>query len=316
MTKESQKTIFSIIVITYNAEKYVLETLESIHAQTYPHLELIISDDCSSDSTVDLCQGWIDKHGSRFENALIIKSDVNTGISGNCNRGINRANGTWIKIIAGDDLLVHEAFDIYHDEILKDLKNEKDVYHGRDQDLIDGQLYKDTSEEHGSPELQNFNQKETTAEEQYKILLRFCPVSAPTTLIRKSIIDLVGPFDERFKFWEDRPMWLKLTSNGIKMHFINAKIAIYRRHSNSVQEIDSTTLFSRTVLSMDAGYKELIIPQLPFYERFLLQYLILVRGWFYRIFNNKKTPIINIFYKSLVYLVEKELLRVKRKYKP
>ena len=48
------KPLVSIIVITYNSAKFVLETLESAKAQTYQNIELIISDDCSSDNTIEI----------------------------------------------------------------------------------------------------------------------------------------------------------------------------------------------------------------------------------------------------------------------
>lgn len=51
--------LVSVIVITYNSSKYVLETLNSVAAQTYDNIELIISDDCSVDNTVEICRNWL-----------------------------------------------------------------------------------------------------------------------------------------------------------------------------------------------------------------------------------------------------------------
>ena len=51
--------LVSISVITYNSSKYILDTLDSVKAQTYPNLELVISDDCSTDNTIDLCKDWV-----------------------------------------------------------------------------------------------------------------------------------------------------------------------------------------------------------------------------------------------------------------
>ena len=59
-----QDILVSVVVITYNSEKYILETLESIKTQSYKNLELIISDDCSKDDTVMICRDWLDNRSS------------------------------------------------------------------------------------------------------------------------------------------------------------------------------------------------------------------------------------------------------------
>ena len=96
--------LVSISVITYNSSKYVIETLDSAKAQTYQNIELIISDDCSTDNTVEICKNWINDNKERFVRTELITVKKNTGISPNCNRANNAANGEWIKEIAGDEI--------------------------------------------------------------------------------------------------------------------------------------------------------------------------------------------------------------------
>ena len=95
--------LVSIIVITYNSAKYLVDTLESIKDQTYKRIELIISDDFSSDDTISICQNWVAQNAERFVNTNIILAERNTGIPANCNRGGIKAKGEWLKFIAGDD---------------------------------------------------------------------------------------------------------------------------------------------------------------------------------------------------------------------
>ena len=107
-TLEKQPLV-SIIVITYNSSKYVLETLESAKAQTYQNIELIVSDDCSIDNTVEICKEWIEKDKERFVRTELITAEKNTGIPANCNRGVKAAQGEWVKLIAGDDMIIYTS---------------------------------------------------------------------------------------------------------------------------------------------------------------------------------------------------------------
>lgn len=97
--------LVSVVVVTFNSADTVIETLDSITNQTYNNIELIISDDCSKDQTVPLCKEWIKNNKGRFYNTQLLYVEKNTGISANLNRAIKKANGIWIKSLAGDDLL-------------------------------------------------------------------------------------------------------------------------------------------------------------------------------------------------------------------
>lgn len=101
--------LVSIIVVTYKSKYTVIETLDSIRNQDYQNIELIISDDCSPDNTVEICNDWLDKFRDRFVSSQIVTTEKNTGVCGNLNRGVNASKGLWIKTIAGDDILEPNA---------------------------------------------------------------------------------------------------------------------------------------------------------------------------------------------------------------
>lgn len=107
--------LVSITVITYNSASTVVETLNSVYCQTYRNLELIVSDDSSSDDTVNVCKKWIKKHENRFERVCIIESKMNTGISANINRADAACTGECVKGIAGDDKLVPGCVETFVD---------------------------------------------------------------------------------------------------------------------------------------------------------------------------------------------------------
>ena len=105
------KETVTVAVITFNSSRYVIETLESIKAQTYPNIILQISDDCSTDNTVKVCKDWIEKNGSRFVKTKIIVPEHNTGVAGNLNRAWDACETKYIKEIAGDDKLMPNCID-------------------------------------------------------------------------------------------------------------------------------------------------------------------------------------------------------------
>ena len=111
--------IVTVSVGTYNSSKFVLETLESIKAQTYPNLILQICDDCSTDNTVDICKKWIEDNKDRFVKTKIIVPEHNTGISGNANRAWDACETEYFKGIAGDDLLMPNCIEDFMDFVNK-----------------------------------------------------------------------------------------------------------------------------------------------------------------------------------------------------
>lgn len=111
------------VVVTYNQEDLVVETLDSIYEQTYSPLELIISDDCSKDNTVSVVENWVSLHRDRFAEVEINTSPVNTGVSANGNRGLSATHGKYFQIIAGDDLMFPEAIE----EKVKFVKEKKQI---------------------------------------------------------------------------------------------------------------------------------------------------------------------------------------------
>lgn len=94
--------LVSVIILTCNQEKFVRETLSSVFSQTYKNLEIIVSDDCSSDNTVRFAKEF----ARGDDRCIILESPVNTGITENCNRALKFAQGDYIAWLGGDDLFL------------------------------------------------------------------------------------------------------------------------------------------------------------------------------------------------------------------
>ena len=223
---KTMNPLVSIIVITYNSSKYVLETLESAKAQTYQNIELVVSDDCSTDDTVEICRKWIELNKSRFVRTELIVAIKNSGIAPNCNRGINLANGEWLKLIAGDDILYNNCIKInientYSTEA-KFFFSKFHVLSGNSEDIVNTEkAFEDKYY------LFNGNQFDNFMNVGY-----YFPTI--TFFANKNEVFKVGLYNENYPFHEDLPMWFKILKKGYRFSFIDDYTVQYRIHNNSI----------------------------------------------------------------------------------
>jgi len=224
--------LFSVIVLTYNQEKLVEECLESIYNQSYPHIELIVSDDASRDHTVEVIERWLAKKGDRFVNASLIKSQRNTGISANHTRGVKQAKGEFLKYIGGDDILLPRAVE----KMVRFLKNNKDALIATS--YIQPFLFNPYRKQEVSlsllPESWAIRVLKKSWQRQFGYMSRHCFLPAPGFFFRKRILEEVGYFDEEFKRFEDWHTWLKCLLMGHRIYFLPEITVKWRLHPDSV----------------------------------------------------------------------------------
>ncbi|SFN58053.1 glycosyltransferase family 2 protein [Salegentibacter flavus] len=314
MKKDPKHPLVSIIVITYNSSKFVLETLESAKDQTYENVELIISDDSSNDNTVEICENWIKENKTRFVRAQLVTAKVNQGIPANCNRGIKNAEGEWIRIVAGDDALLPHSTQKYIDYINEQEDPDIQVLHSN-VEWFNGSL----SMENKKPlrPLSHFklNDPTATAEDQFQILLRSNKVLAGTLIIKRAVFNKIGLYDEEPKLWEDRPILLKMTQNGIKLHYLDFCSLKYRKHISSIQKQKNSEKFlpDYIVLKSTYYYKH-YLKFLPFFERFTKAVLLQRIIWFDKLYLNKNKFLNKIFFRILGFPWAHISNRYKKKY--
>lgn len=105
-----EKGLVSVLIPAYNHEKYVQDTVESIIAQTYKNIELIIVDDGSKDSTWEKIQELSEKCKQRFTN-VHFETKENEGSCKTLNKLLSLAQGEFVYIIASDDLAKPQAIE-------------------------------------------------------------------------------------------------------------------------------------------------------------------------------------------------------------
>lgn len=100
----------TLICAMYNMENYVSECLQSIADQTYTDFELILIDDCSEDTTLQICRKFQKDHPELT--MRILTNEKNLGVSGSLERGVLAATTTWIYIMDADDFIHPQMLEV------------------------------------------------------------------------------------------------------------------------------------------------------------------------------------------------------------
>ena len=106
MKGKSEIPLISIIIPTFNQANYLPLAINSCLSQTYPRLEIIVSDDCSSDSTAEVMTQFSD-----YQNIFYYRQTENLGRVGNYRKLLNEyASGEWVLNLDGDDYYNEDTF--------------------------------------------------------------------------------------------------------------------------------------------------------------------------------------------------------------
>ena len=103
-------SLVSIVLLTYNHERYIGDCLQSILEQDYGKIELLMLDDASKDKTVAIIESYFEALREKCDYVLFIKNKKNKGnIPFNMNRLLKKSRGSYCKMLGGDDILEHNC---------------------------------------------------------------------------------------------------------------------------------------------------------------------------------------------------------------
>lgn len=225
-----KEELISIIVITYNSESTVIETLESIKNQNYKTLELIVSDDKSTDNTISIVKDWLSQNSNRFHRIELVSSNKNKGVSANCNQGIFTSTGSWFKLIAGDDILLPNCIS----DNIEYLKDKSDIRFllSKLKQFQTGQTEKDYLDHNWSFDIYEFSKK--SVNEQLNHFLTGNSIWSISLFCNREVFDQIGGYDEKNTFIEDYPFFLKMTHNKYKIFILDKFTVAYRIQEKSL----------------------------------------------------------------------------------
>lgn len=220
----------SVIIPVYNGEKTIKETIKSVLNQSFKLLELIIINDGSTDSTLEIIKSIDDSR-------LQVFSYPNAGLAASRNRGISHSTGKFISFIDADDLW---TFDKLESQIkaLQDHPKAAVAYSWTDYIDTEGKLLKS-------------GRQITACGDVYKQLMLWNFLeNGSNPLIRSGALEVVGNFDETLSAAEDWDMWLRLAACYEFVAVPKAQI-LYRVSVNSMstnlktQEVESLKVIER-----------------------------------------------------------------------
>lgn len=115
----------SIIIISYNEEKYLRQAIDSVINQSFKNWELIIGDDGSSDNSLEIIKEYVSKYPNKIKYYVMDRNDgvkiPSIRVSNNVKRGMDLSKGKYISLLAGDDFF-HNKFEKEIDFLNKNKK--------------------------------------------------------------------------------------------------------------------------------------------------------------------------------------------------
>lgn len=230
----------SILIPLYNSEEYIAETIDSCLDQTYDNIEIIIVDDGSTDSSLDIAREYENKHKN-------IKVDVqkNSGAPVARNRAFALSTGDYIQYIDADDLMQPDKIYLQM-EVLKNSDDLTIVFgkYGYFKKTIENTEWKDL------PVNKNYNSGKQFLLELWESGMAVIPHMwlTPRKLIEKS-----GGWDESLAKNQDGEFFARVVFRASKVLFIENSIGYYRRdNENSISKQVSKKALRAAMKSYDA----------------------------------------------------------------
>jgi len=210
----------SILIISYNQEKFIREALVSALEQDYENLEVVVADDASTDATQDIIRELAQRFPQRLKPVF---NPHNAGITANSNIGLRQCSGELIAFMGGDDVLLPGKIARQVAWFAQDVRR---VLCGHDVDWIDAEgalLGIRTSD------LVPLHDGRGAA----KFIRHGTPYTAASVMVRRSRIPAYG-FHSSLPVVSDWKLWIDVIGTDGTYGYIPGIWAQYRRHRDNV----------------------------------------------------------------------------------
>ena len=223
--KGAEQPLVSVLVPLYNHERYVEQCLESIVGDGYPNLEIVMLDDGSKDSSLEMARAWGEANAHRLGGRFELLSRENRGVTRTLNELIEKAGGEFIVLLASDDYLLPGGIAARLDYLRS--------HPGRMAVIGDCIVIDEHNRKTSDSGITRYHRgrKSYLAHDRliaYELVFRWC-VPGPVFMARKELYDIVGGYNEEIAV-EDRDFFLRLAARNL-LGFVDFPVAAYRVHS-------------------------------------------------------------------------------------
>ncbi len=211
--------LVSVIMPSYNHERYISEAIESVLNQSFSDFELIIIDDASKDKSKEIIKAYEEKD-SRIR---AIFHNENKGIAKTMNEGLEEAEGKFIALFASDDVWVKEKLE----KQLKVLKKNEDLVVWSEGLVIDSE---------GKPTGETFTQKHGALKRKksgdiFEELLKGNYICGQSVILKRENLEGIR-YDEQLKYLNDYKFMVDL-ARRYEFYFIPEPLVMYRIHGKN-----------------------------------------------------------------------------------
>ncbi len=229
----------SVIIPSYNAERWIKSTIDSVLAQTYSNIEIIVVDDGSTDESVSVI--------SKNYPEIKLITQKNQGVAAARNKGIENASSEWIAFLDADDIWlpnkIRDQFELLATD--REAQMAYSAWHvwpsqtpDPDPDLLS--LLEKTRD--------NSDKFQGPSGWIYPELLEDCHVWTSTVLAKRTLFEQIGKFDATLKIGEDYDLWLR-ASQSTKILRVAKPLALYRIHPTSLTKSTPSENYQAIVIN-------------------------------------------------------------------
>lgn len=249
--------LLTIITATYNSEKTLERTLNSLLNQTISNFEFIIVDGNSTDNTISIIKSFEEKFKEKKNDFRWI-SEEDKGIYDAFNKGVRLSKGTWISFLGSDDYYLENSLEVYENEITKQTK---------EIDFI-----------HSVVEVQG--KKIIKDKWEWKKFRRSMNIAHVGAFHHKKYFDKYGFFDTNYKIAGDYELLLR-AQDKLKTHWFKRTTAIMADGGISNSQIKKVYI-ETTKAKIESGKVSFITSKFDFYKWMLKYKLKTFLGAFIR----------------------------------